>query len=155
MNLDKSEISIANLLDFMHSEEPQEIQLNHVLIGDNFLDTPGNLALERLPYFTVQFGGFVEVEFHLNMTQDEVFLILVRQSAMTFEELEENGDVLPSLTIDCRALESSEHDRLNELAKRYVAAGKMTDKARGEALLTQYLEKAMFCSRKYGGMSNA
>ncbi len=155
MELSKSRLSIANLLALMEGQEPEAVQLNHVVIEANGSNLPTHGSLEQLPSFTAQFAGFVDVELYMDMHHERVVHLRVRQSAMTFAELEENGDVLPNLSIDCQVLEDSERARLDVLARRYIKDGKINDQSRGEALLTQYVAKAMFCSRKYGGMTHA
>lgn len=155
MTLARTDIAIDTLLSLMEAQEPESIQLNHVVIDGGLLDIQASASLDRLPLFTVMFAGFVEVEMYMDLKHEQVVRITVRQAAMTFSELTQNGDVLPTLTINCKFLSSADRVRLNLLAQSYIASGKILDKSRAEALLTQYVEKAMFCSRKYGAMSHA
>lgn len=155
MELTKTNMSIATLLRLMETQEPEAIQLNHVVIEDGgaSLSTHGNL--EQLPSFTAQFAGLVEIEFFMDMHHQHVAHLCIRQSAMTLAELDSNGDVLPNLTIDCQVLKWDDRAKLDAIARHYIESGKMCDKSRGEALLVQYVSKAMFCSRKYGSMAHA
>ena len=155
MELSKTNMSIATLLTLMESQEPEAIQLNHVVIEGNGGGLPLRGALEDLPAFTVQFSGFVDVELFMDTAHQHVVHLCIRQSAMTFEELERNGDVLPDISISCRVLRPSDRARLDAVARGYIDRGKVYDVARGEELLTQYVDKAIFGSQKYGGLVNA
>lgn len=155
MELAKTDLSIVTLLRLMETQQPEAIRVNHVIItDDDGLGPVGAESTGPLASFTVEFSGFVEIEMTLDATYRHVQTLTLRQAAMTFSELAENGDVLPNLTINCQVLEAGDRKRLDALARRYVKDGKMNDRSRGEALLTQYAAKAMFCPRKYGGMSN-
>lgn len=155
MNLSKSAMSISKLLRLMEGQEPESILLNHLVIGENEMPLPFNPSLDHLPCFTVQFPGFVEVEMYMDSRQERVVRLCVRQSAMTFEELDDNGDVLPNITIDCTVLDANERKQLDAKAKHYIHLGKVRDKTRAEGLLTEYVAKAMFSSRKYGSLNHA
>jgi hypothetical protein len=142
-------MSIAPLLTMLDQQEPDKIMVNHVFVGD-FEGSVAPLTVEHLPYFTAQFAGYVEVEFFLNSARDDVIRLSIRQAAMTFEELEDNGEVLPSLTIDPKTLKEAERERLRRHAMAYVEKGRMFDKERGESLLTEYVGKSMFNPRRFG-----
>lgn len=152
MSLSRTNVSLAVLLDLMEKQEPESIHLNHVLIEEGMETMPFYATLEHLPTFTVNIGGFVEIEFVMDLQHEAVQRLMVRQSAMTFDELDTNGDVLPNLTIDTRVLSDEDRTRLDLLAKRYIEQGKILDKARAEALITEYVGKAMFCPKKYRGV---
>lgn len=148
--LSKTNMSIATILPLMERQEPEAIQLNHMVIEDNSMNVPVNLPATHLPSFTVQFAGFVEVEFFMDTKHERVRRLTIQQSAMTFEDLERNGDVLPALSVACATLSDDQRDRLDAIAKNFIAKGKLTDPVRAEALLSQYVEKAMFCTRRFG-----
>lgn len=148
-------LSIASLLSLMEIQEPEAIHVNHVVIEDGEWNPPAWVSLEQIPSFTVSFAGFVEVEIYMDAKHERVAHLCVRQAAMNFEDLNANGEVLPNLTVDCNVLKPTERNKLDSIAKRYIANAKLTDKSRGEALISQYVEKAMFNSRKYGVTSNA
>lgn len=153
--LNTTNLTIATLLSFMESETVVAIRLNHMVIEDRLGDIPStNPNFETLPSFTVEYAGFVEIELHLDTTHQNVVRLSLRQAAMTFEQLEESGELLPSLTIACEVLNTDERNRLNTLAAKFVEQGKVKDKNQAEALITQYADKVIFCPRKYGGPSH-
>lgn len=154
MKLNRTNVSINALLALMEKQEPETIHLNHVLVEEGMETMPFNASLEHVPTFTVNIGGFVELEFVMNLQHEHVLRLMVRQAAMTFEELDTNGDVLPNLTINTLVLPEEERKRLDTVAQHYIDKGKMLDKDRAEALITEYVGKAMFCSRKYGRAGN-
>lgn len=154
--LQSTNLSIQTLLSFMESEDVVGIRLNHMVIEDRVDNIPlTNPDFETLPSFTVEYAGFVEVEFHLDTSHVNVVRISLRQAAMTFEQLTENGEVLPSLTIACDVLNAEERDRLNALGGMFVEQGKLNDKQKAEALITRFADRVIFCPRKYGGASHA
>lgn len=144
-------ISISTLLGFLGKEEPQAIELNHMFIGDQTVKVVRS-EVSDFPCFTVMYPGLVEVEFVMDPSQTEVLRLTVRQSAMTLAELEECSEVLPSLTISCLAVEPGERERLNALAQRYVALGRMNSRERAEQLMMHYAARVLFCPKKYGGL---
>ena len=152
LNLNQTNVSIDQLLSLLEGTEPESIHLNHVLVEEGMEEMPFYARLDHLPSFTVTIGGFVEVEMYMDMTHHRVVRILVRQTAMTFEELDRNGEVLPNLTINCLVLPRLERERLDALARGYIKKGKILDKARVESLLMEYVGKAMFCPKRYPGM---
>jgi hypothetical protein len=64
-----------------------------------------------------------------------------------------NGEVLPSLTVDCNVLRPEDRMRLDWHASVFVEKGKLLDKERGEDLLALYASKALFNPRSYGETS--
>lgn len=155
MKLDTTKFSISSLLNLMEQQPPESICLNHVVVEDDMSDMPFYATLEHVPSFTVNLGGFVEVEMFMDTRHSTVLRMSVRQAAMSFSDLDMNGAVLPNLTVNCKVLNPLERKRLDRIAKDYIDKGKMLDKSRGEALLTQFVGKAMFCPVKYGEMSHA
>lgn len=150
MNLSRTNVSINALLSLMEQQEPETIHLNHVLVEEGMEQMPFHASLEHVPTFTVNIGGFVELELVMDLQHEHVLRLMVRQAAMTFEELDNNGDVLPNLTINTLVLPEEERKRLDALAQRYIDKGKILDKERAEALIAEYVGKAMFCPKKYG-----
>jgi hypothetical protein len=155
VKLDKTSFSIDSLLDLMERQEPQAIHLNHVVVEDDMADMPFYATLEHVPMFTVNLGGFVEIEISMDTRHSTVLRMSIRQSAMSFEDLNKNGDVLPNLTVNCKVLKVPERRRLDAIASEYITKSKILDKNRCESLLTQFVGKAMFCPVKYGEMSRA
>ncbi len=155
MELSKSNMSIGVILGLMQHQEPEHIQLNHMVIEDQSENLLVSLPLTHVPSFTVRFSGFVDVEFFMDNRHRRVTRMVIQQSAMTFEELEANGEPLPSLSIACTALSDDERVRLDNAAQRYIHQGKMKDPSLGESLLSKYVEKAMFDPRRFGGIHHA
>lgn len=155
MSLSATNLSIESLLALMEHQQPESINLNHVLVGDSGADWIPRTTHQTIPEFTVIFSGFVEVDFFMGAGEKVVDAICIRQSAMSFSELEQNGSVLPTLGIECERLHPLERKRLNTFATRYIEMGKVYDAEKGAAILTQYIDKAMFSHTKYGSLSRA
>lgn len=145
-------LSIFNLLSMMEREGVQSIQLNHMVIEPN----ADNITLTRRATwpvsFLVTYHGHVDVEFTLDHTQRHVAYVSLRQSAMTFSELDANGEVLPSMTIATTAIPADERVRLDALAQRFMEMGRISDKERAESLMAQYANRVVFAPSKYGGI---
>lgn len=155
VKLSKSNLTIETLLSFMESEQVVSISLNHMVIEGALENIPDTLQdFDTFPSFTVSYDGFVEVELIMNQFHTDVIRLSLRQAAMTFEELDEGEDVLPSLTIAADALQPDELERLNVLALDFVKRGRLKDKSRAEALITQYADRVIFNPRKYGRTSH-
>lgn len=148
MNLSKTNLSIASLLNLMEHRRPEGIHLNQVMVGERDVDWFPQVNPSSIPTFTVRFAGYVEVDFYM-ATDASVEMVCVRQAAMNFHELEDNGEVLPTLAIECDTLSELERERLDGFALRYIEEGKMYDAVRGEALLAQYMDKAMFSDVRF------
>lgn len=138
----------------MEQQTPEAILLNHMVIESDVQNIVLDPHPSAFPCFIVQYTGFVEVEFVLDMDVKHVLRISLRQSAMTMNELQSNGDVLPSLTIACDRLHESERARLDFLAADFIARGRISDASRAESLITQYADRVVFCPRKYGGLNH-
>jgi hypothetical protein len=145
-------MSIGVLLGILNTQEPTEIVANHLFIGD-MSESYAPLNVEHYPLFTVRYPGFVEVEFVLDRACSRVIRFTVRQSAMSLSEWQVNGEVLPSLTVDCNVLRPEDRMRLDWHASVFVEKGKLLDKERGEDLLALYASKALFNPRSYGETS--
>jgi hypothetical protein len=154
MKLTDSHISISPLLDLMEKNPPLSINLNHLVIDDGMTDSAFGVELERLPAFSLEYPGFVEVEIHMDPTSKRVVRLRLMQSAMTFEELTANGDTLPNLTVNCDYIPVDERARLNTLAQDFIVKGKVKDVSTFDSLLSQYVSKSLFCPRKYGGTTH-
>lgn len=155
VSLSKTKLSISSLLTLMEKQEPEQIQLNHMVINDHSDELLSGVPLHQLPSFTVRFAGFVEVEFFMDARHESVLRVVVQQAAMTFEELSQNGEPLPSMTVACGVLGDVERARLDAVAQNFVRKGKLLDHSRGEALLVQYLDRSMFSPRHFGPMRHA
>lgn len=154
MQLKKTKLSLGGLLTLLETREPESIQVNHLVIEDNSEALLANVPLHQLPSFTVVFPGFIEVEMFMDNLHHRVQRLILQQTAMRFDELEANGDILPGMTIACGVLNSSERARLDAVARGYIKKGKLLDASRGEALLTQYVSKSMFSPSNYLGLSS-
>jgi hypothetical protein len=141
-----SDLSIDILLDMVERQGPQEILLNHLVIDDASVgagEIPIGHGIEQLPSFTARYPGLIEVELYMNRKYTQVMYLCVRQSAMTFSELQASDDILPTLSINCEVLNEVDKTRLLAYAKKCLSLGKLTDSNRSKDLLSQYVAKTI------------
>lgn len=138
----------------MEKQKASAILLNHMVIEDDLENIVLDPHVSAFPSFIVQYAGFVEVEMVLDMDVKRVLRVSLRQSAMTFEELQKNGEVLPSLTIACERLDESERVRLDALAVEFIKRGKLSDTTRAEEIMAQYADRVVFSPNQYGALNH-
>lgn len=147
-------LTVSTLLFMMEKQKASAILLNHMVIEDDLENIVLDPHVSAFPSFIVQYAGFVEVEMVLDMDVKRVLRVSLRQSAMTFEELQKNGEVLPSLTIACERLDESERVRLDALAVEFIKRGKLSDTTRAEEIMAQYADRVVFSPNQYGALNH-
>lgn len=145
----RQELDLAPLLQYMERCSPSELVFSDIKIGDGDPLLPHDLNIQR---FYVSLPGNVEIEFW--MRNEAVEHLQVRQSAMTLMEIEDNGEILPTVNVSLASLPAGQRVRVHALARKYLGEGKRSVATEAQKAILAMAEKVLFPPSRGGYLRN-
>jgi hypothetical protein len=134
----KWELDIEPLLDYMLDKGCVELVFTDINVGDM-----GNLPPESSTQrFYVGLPGHIEFEFWMK-GNDTVEHLQIRQSAMTLREIEENGNILPTVNLSTCNLPPRQSHKVNLAARKFLGQGKSTVRAAAQNTIAAMVSKVL------------